>query len=173
MIGWLLFLFRVRETLDSNPCSETYCLDWGFQWPSAVGPAHWQNSALHYAENISIHIISKISVINHSIIDAILYEPLTASLNKLLLLSALQLFASFGLLNYLFPLLPLLRPLFPIGHPHFPQIIPHIFFPSYSWPSLQSCCIRFPFVYGLSHYNLHDPTSSVVFILYILLYFHY
>jgi len=69
----------------------------------------------------------------------------------ILLLSALQLFESFGLLNYFFPLLPLLRPLFPVGHPHLPQIIPHIVFPSYSWPFLQSCCIRFPFVYGLSH----------------------
>ena len=36
-----------------------------------------------------------------------------------LLLSALQLFVSFGLLNYFFPLFPLLRPLFPIGHPIF------------------------------------------------------
>ena len=51
---------------------------------------------------------------------------------QLLLLSALQLFVSFGLLNYFFPLLPLLRPLFPIGHPHLPQIIPHVFFPSLS-----------------------------------------
>jgi len=42
------------------------------------------------------------------------------------LLSVLQLFVSFGLLNYFFPLLPLLRPLFPIGQPHLPQIIPHI-----------------------------------------------
>jgi len=54
----------------------------------------------------------------------------------LLLLSALQRFVSFGLLNYFFPFLPLLRPLFPDGHPHLPQIIPHIVFPSYSWPSL-------------------------------------
>ena len=40
---------------------------------------------------------------------------------------------------------------FPIGYPNLPQIIPHIVFPSYSWPSLQFCCIRFPFVYGLGH----------------------
>ena len=40
----------------------------------------------------------------------------------LLLLTPLQLFVSFSLLNYFFPLLPLLRPLFPIGHPHLPQI---------------------------------------------------
>jgi len=58
---------------------------------------------------------------------------------------------SFGLLNYFFPLLPLLCPLFPIGHSHLPQIIPHIVFPSYSWSSLRSCCVRFPFVYGLGH----------------------
>jgi hypothetical protein len=45
---------------------------------------------------------------------------------KELLLSALQLFVSFGLLNYFFRLFPLLHPLFPIGHPHLPQIIPHI-----------------------------------------------
>jgi len=69
----------------------------------------------------------------------------------LLLLSAVQPFVSFGLLNYFFPLFPLLSPLFPFGHPHLPQTIPHIVFPSYSCPSLQSCCIRFPFVYGLSH----------------------
>ena len=62
----------------------------------------------------------------------------------LLLLSTLQLFVSFGLLNYFFPLLPLLRPLFPIGHPHLPQIIPHIIFPSYSWPS-----------FGLVAYGFH------------------
>ena len=37
--------------------------------------------------------------------------------NLLLLLSALQLFVSFGLLNYFFPLPPLLRPLFPIVQP--------------------------------------------------------
>jgi len=57
-----------------------------------------------------------------------------------LLLSSLQLFVSFGLLNYFFPFLPLLRPLFPIGHSHLPQIIPHIVLPSYCWPSLRYCC---------------------------------
>jgi len=72
-------------------------------------------------------------------------------IHNLFFRSALQLFVSFGLLNYFFPLLPLLRPLFPIAHPHLPQIIPHIVFPSYSWPSLRSCCIRFPFVYGLGN----------------------
>jgi len=40
---------------------------------------------------------------------------------------------------------------FQLVTPHLPQIIPHIVFPSYSWPSLRSCCIQFPFVYGLSH----------------------
>ena len=34
------------------------------------------------------------------------------------------------------------------------SIIPHVVFPSYSWPSLQSCCIRFPFVYGLATLSL-------------------
>jgi len=60
----------------------------------------------------------------------------------LLLLSALQLFVSFGLLNYFFPLFPLLRRLFPIIHSRLPQVIPHIVLPSYSWSSLRSCCIR-------------------------------
>ena len=75
---------------------------------------------------------------------------LLSTLN-ILLHPALQLFVSSGLLNHSFPLLPLLRPLYPIAHSHLPQIIPHIVFPSYSWPSLRSCCIRFPFVYGLGH----------------------
>ena len=65
--------------------------------------------------------------------------------------SALQLFMSFGLLNYFFPFLPFLRRLFPIIHSHLPQVIPHVVLPSYSWPSLWSCWIRFPFVYGLGH----------------------
>ena len=83
----------------------------------------------------------------------------------LLLLSALQLFVSFGLLNYFFPLFPLLRPLFPIGHPH----LPHVVLPSYSWSSLRSCCIRFPFVYGLGHsfighsFYMLQPGQSFVF----------
>ena len=68
--------------------------------------------------------------------------------------SALQLFVSFGLLSYFFPFLPLLRRLFPIVHSHLPQVILHIVFPSYSWPSLRSCCIRFPFVYGLATLSL-------------------
>ena len=54
------------------------------------------------------------------------------------------------MLNYFFPFLPLLRLVFPIIHSHLPQVIPHIVFRFYSWPSLRSCCIRFPFVYGLS-----------------------
>jgi len=92
--------------------------------------------------------------------------------------SALQLFVSFGLLNYFFPFLPLLRPLFPIIHSHLPRVIPHIVFPSYSWPSLRSCCIRIPFVFGLGHslfgHSFYmPPTSPVVCILYILLYFRY
>ena len=92
----------------------------------------------------------------------------------LLLLSALQLFVSSGLLNYFFPLFPLLRNLFPIGHPHLHQIIPHIIFPSYSWPSFQSCCKRFPFVYGLSHsfishsFYMSQPAQS--FVLYVSYY---
>ena len=87
----------------------------------------------------------------------------------ILLLSALQLFVSFGLPNYFFLLFPPLCPLFPIGQPHLPQIIPHIVFPSYSWPSIQSCCIRFPFVYGLSHsfishsFYIHQPAQLFVF----------
>ena len=84
--------------------------------------------------------------------------------------SALQLFVSFGLLNYFFPFLPLLRPLFPIGHPH----LPHIFLPSYSWPSLQSCCIRFPFVYGLGHsfigHSFYMPQPAQSFVFYISYY---
>jgi len=88
---------------------------------------------------------------------------------KILLLSALQLFVSFGLLNCFFPLLPLLRPLFPIAHSHLPQIIPHIIFPSFSWPSFQSCCIRFLFVYGfglsfISHsFYIHQPAQSFIY----------
>ena len=83
--------------------------------------------------------------------------------------SAIQLFVSFGLLNYFFPLFPLLRPLFPVGHPHLPQVIPHIVFPSYSWPSLRSCCVRFPFVYGLGHsfighsFYMPQPAQSFVY----------
>jgi len=89
--------------------------------------------------------------------------------------SAVQLFVSFGLLNYFFPLLPLLRPLFPIVHSHLlPQIIPHIVFPSYSWHSLRSCCIRFPFVYGLSHsfisHSFYMPQPAQSFVFYISYY---
>ena len=88
----------------------------------------------------------------------------------LLLLSALQLFVSFGLLNYFFPLLPLLRHLFPIGHPNLPQIV----LPSYSWPSLRSCCIRFPFVYGLGHsfigHSFYMPQQAQSFIFYVTYY---
>ena len=91
-----------------------------------------------------------------------------------ILLSAVQLFVSFGLLNYFFPFLPLLRPLFPIGHPCLPQIIPHIVFPSYSWPSLRSCCIRFPFVYGLGHsftgHSFYMPQPAQSFVFYISYY---
>ena len=99
-------------------------------------------------------------------------SPQTDQINPfsiIILLSALQLFVSFGLLSYFFPLLPLLCPLFPFGHPHLPQIIPHIAFPSYSWPSLRSCCIRFPFVYGLGHsfigqsFYMPQPAQSFVF----------
>ena len=86
----------------------------------------------------------------------------------LLLLSAVQLFVSFGLLNYFFPLLLLLRPLFPIAHPHLPQIIPHIVFASYSWLSFRSCCVRFPFVYGLSHcfisHSFYMPQQAQSFV---------
>ena len=81
---------------------------------------------------------------------------------------------SFGLLNYIFPLLPLLRPLFPIGHPHLPQITPHIVFLSYSWPSLQSCCIRFPFVCSLSHsfisHSFYMPQPAQSFEFYVSYY---
>jgi len=75
----------------------------------------------------------------------------------------------FWLLNYFFPLFPLLRPLFPIGHPLLPQIIPHIVLPSYSWPSLQTRCIRPPPIYGLSHsfishsFYMPQPAQSFVF----------
>jgi len=51
--------------------------------------------------------------------------------------------------------------LLPIGHPHLPQIIPHIVFPSYSWPSLRSCCLRFPFVYGLGHSFITNQATGV------------
>ena len=81
---------------------------------------------------------------------------------------------SFGLFNYFFPLLHLLRPLFPIGHPHLPQIIPHIVFPSYSWPSLRSCCIRFPFVHGLGHsfigHSFYMPQPAQSFVFYVSYY---
>jgi hypothetical protein len=76
---------------------------------------------------------------------------------------------SFGLFNYFFPLLPLLRRLFPIIHFHLPQVIPHIVLPSYSWPSLRSCCIRFPFTCGLGHsfvghsFYMPQPVQSFVF----------
>jgi hypothetical protein len=91
-----------------------------------------------------------------------------------LLVSALQLFVSFGLLNYFFPFLPLLRPLFPIAHPHLPQVIPHFVLLSYSWPSLRSCCIRFPFVYGLGHsfigHSFYMPQPAQSFVFYISYY---
>jgi len=88
--------------------------------------------------------------------------------------SALQLFMSSGLLNYFFPFLPLLCLLFPIGHTHLPQTIPHIVFPSYSWPSLRSCSIRFPFVYGLGHsfigHSFYMPQPAQSFVFYIFYY---
>ena len=91
--------------------------------------------------------------------------------SKLLLLSALQLFVSFGLLNYSFPLLPLLCSLFPIDHSHLPQIIPHIVFPSCSWSYLRSFCIRYPFVYGLGHsfisHSFYMPQPAQYFIFYV------
>jgi hypothetical protein len=65
--------------------------------------------------------------------------------------SALQLFMSFGLLNYFFPLFPLLRPLFPVLHSHLSQVISRVVFPSLSWPSFRSCCVQFPFIYSLGH----------------------
>jgi len=68
----------------------------------------------------------------------------------LLLLQLYNSFVSFGLLDYFFPFLPLLCHLFPVIHSHLPQVIPHVVVPSYSWPSLRSCCIWFPFVYGIS-----------------------
>ena len=88
--------------------------------------------------------------------------------------SALQLFVSFGLLNYSFPFLPLLRRLFPIIHSHLPQVIPHIVLPSYSWHSLRSCCIWFPFVYGLGHsfigHSFYMPQLAQSFVFYISYY---
>jgi hypothetical protein len=66
----------------------------------------------------------------------------------------------FWLAQLFLSIFPLLRPLFPIGRPHLPQIIPHIVFLSYSWPSLQSCCIRFTFVYGLSHSFISHSTCN-------------
>ena len=74
----------------------------------------------------------------------------------LLLLSALQLFVSFGLLNYSFPLLPLLRPLLPIAHSHLPQIIPHIVLPFYSWLSFG------PVAYGFHLYMVLATLSLVI-----------
>jgi hypothetical protein len=44
--------------------------------------------------------------------------------------SALQLFMSFGWLNYFFPLFPLLRPLFPVLHSQLSQVISRVVFPS-------------------------------------------
>jgi hypothetical protein len=44
--------------------------------------------------------------------------------------SSLQLFMSFGLLDYFFPLIPLLRPLFPVLHSHLSQIISRVVFPT-------------------------------------------
>jgi hypothetical protein len=76
------------------------------------------------------------------------------------LLSALQLFVSFSLLDYFFPLFPLLRPLFPIGHSHLPQIIPHIVF------------LGLPFVLVAYGFHLHvvlatlympQPAQSLLF----------
>jgi hypothetical protein len=43
--------------------------------------------------------------------------------------SALQLFMSFGLLNYFFPLFPLLHPLFPVLYSHLSQVISRVVFP--------------------------------------------
>jgi len=87
---------------------------------------------------------------------------------------ALQLFVSFGLHNYFFPFLPLLRRLFPIIHPHLPQVIPHVVPPSHSLPSLRSCCIRFPFVYGLGHsftsHSFYMPQPAQSFVFYVSYY---
>ena len=73
-----------------------------------------------------------------------------------LLLSALQLFVSFGLLNYSFPLLPLLCPLFPIGHP--------IFLKSFLTSS-SHLTLGLPFslvVYGFHLYTVSATLSLVI-----------
>ena len=88
--------------------------------------------------------------------------------------SALQLFVSFGLLNYFFPFLSLLRRLFPIIHSHLPQVIPHIVLPPYFWPSRRSCCVRFPFVYCLGHsfvgHSFYIPQPAQTFVFYVSYY---
>ena len=57
---------------------------------------------------------------------------------------------------------------------HLPQFIPHIVLPSYFWPSLRSCCIRFPFVYGLSHsfvsHSFYMPQPAQSFVFYVSYY---
>jgi len=58
--------------------------------------------------------------------------------------------------------------------PHLPQVIPHIVLPSYSWPSLRSCCIRFAFVYGLRHsfigHSFYMPQPAQSFVFYVSYY---
>ena len=93
--------------------------------------------------------------------------------------SAVQLFMSFGLLNYFFPFLPLLRRLFPIIHSptssssHSSRRPPILLlaFPSVLLHSVSICI----WSWSLFHWSffLHAPTSPVVCILYILLYFRY
>ena len=83
--------------------------------------------------------------------------------------SALQLFVSFGLLNYSFPWFPFLCLLFPIIYSHLPQIVSHVIIPSLSWPSFRSCCVWFSFINAFNYsfirhsFNMSHPTQSLTF----------
>ena len=85
--------------------------------------------------------------------------------------SALQLFVSFGLLNYSSPWFPFLCLLFPIIYTHLPQIISHVIISSQSWPSFRSCCVWFPFINAFNYsfirhsFNMPHPTPATSCIL--------
>ena len=70
--------------------------------------------------------------------------------------SALQIFMSFGLLNYFFPSFPLLGLLFPIFHSHASQIVPHVVLPSCCFYTKLNNQSREYFVYSIQVFVNRD-----------------